>query len=65
MNAVNPGLIETQIARDVVNGNEEAYEDIARNVRRRRLLQPCCGFAVRAPAMWWVTPSPWMAECVV
>lgn len=32
VNAVNPGLIDTQIARDVVNGNEEAYQDIARHV---------------------------------
>jgi NAD(P)-dependent dehydrogenase (short-subunit alcohol dehydrogenase family) len=27
VNAVNPGLIDTQIARDVVSGNEEAYAD--------------------------------------
>ena len=26
VNAVNPGLIDTQIARDVVDGNEQAYE---------------------------------------
>ncbi len=32
VNAVNPGLIDTQIARDVVDGNEEAYNDIARHV---------------------------------
>src|SRR5438128_2288044 len=32
VNAVNPGLIDTQIARDVVNGNEQAYEDIAKHV---------------------------------
>src|SRR5947209_6800925 len=32
VNAVNPGLIDTQIARDVVNGNEEAYTDIAKSV---------------------------------
>src|SRR5579872_3760088 len=32
VNAINPGLIDTQIARDVVGGNEEAYNDIAKNV---------------------------------
>lgn len=32
VNAVNPGLIDTQIARDVVDGNEQAYEDIAKHV---------------------------------
>src|SRR5262249_2417522 len=32
VNAVNPGLIDTQIARDVVNGNEEAYAEIAKHV---------------------------------
>jgi len=32
VNAVNPGLIDTPIARDVVNGSEQAYEDIAKHV---------------------------------
>jgi NAD(P)-dependent dehydrogenase (short-subunit alcohol dehydrogenase family) len=32
VNAVNPGLIDTQIARDVVNGDEQAYKDIAKQV---------------------------------
>src|SRR5881398_1585574 len=32
VNAVNPGLIDTQVARDVVAGNEEAYAEIAKNV---------------------------------
>src|SRR5215470_13575318 len=31
VNAVNPGLIDTQIARDVVSGDERAYADIAEN----------------------------------
>src|SRR3979409_1194252 len=30
VNAVNPGLIDTQVARDVVAGSEEAYADIAK-----------------------------------
>jgi len=32
VNAVNPGLIDTQIARDVVSGDEQAYGEIAKNV---------------------------------
>jgi NAD(P)-dependent dehydrogenase (short-subunit alcohol dehydrogenase family) len=32
VNGVNPGLIDTPIARDVVNGSEQAYEDIAQHV---------------------------------
>jgi NAD(P)-dependent dehydrogenase (short-subunit alcohol dehydrogenase family) len=32
VNAINPGLIDTPIARDVVAGSEEAYEDIAKSV---------------------------------
>jgi NAD(P)-dependent dehydrogenase (short-subunit alcohol dehydrogenase family) len=51
VNAVNPGLIDTQIARDVVAGNEKAYDDIASQVPigpragPRRSPRPCCGFA--------------------
>src|SRR4051795_9602725 len=30
VNAINPGLIDTPIARDVVAGSEDAYEDIAK-----------------------------------
>src|SRR3982751_6057447 len=32
VSAVNPGLSDTQVARDVVAGNEQASADIARNV---------------------------------
>jgi NAD(P)-dependent dehydrogenase (short-subunit alcohol dehydrogenase family) len=32
VNAVNPGLIDTQIARDVVSGDEKAYAAIADSV---------------------------------
>jgi NAD(P)-dependent dehydrogenase (short-subunit alcohol dehydrogenase family) len=32
VNAVNPGLIDTQIARDVVDGDEQAYADLAKHV---------------------------------
>ena len=35
VNAVNPGLIDTQIARDVVSGDEQAYADIAKTRSHR------------------------------
>ena len=40
VNAVNPGLIDTQIARDVVAGNEQAYEEIAQHVPIGRAGRP-------------------------
>lgn len=40
VNAVNPGLIDTQIARDVVSGDEQAYADIAENVPIGRAGRP-------------------------
>jgi NAD(P)-dependent dehydrogenase (short-subunit alcohol dehydrogenase family) len=35
VNAVNPGLIDTQIARDVVSGDEQADGEIAKDVPYR------------------------------
>lgn len=32
VNAVNPGLIDTQVARDVVSGDEQAYDEFAKRV---------------------------------
>jgi NAD(P)-dependent dehydrogenase (short-subunit alcohol dehydrogenase family) len=32
VNAINPGLIDTQVARDVVSGDEKAYAELAKNV---------------------------------
>src|SRR3954454_22445641 len=32
VNAVNPGLIDTQIARDVVKGDEQAYAEMVKHV---------------------------------
>jgi NAD(P)-dependent dehydrogenase (short-subunit alcohol dehydrogenase family) len=40
VNAINPGLIDTQIARDVVSGNEEAYKDIAKRIPIGRAGRP-------------------------
>ena len=40
VNAVNPGLIDTQIARDVVSGEEHAYAEIAKQVPIGRAGRP-------------------------
>jgi NAD(P)-dependent dehydrogenase (short-subunit alcohol dehydrogenase family) len=40
VNAVNPGLIDTQIARDVVSGDEQAYAELAKHVPIGRAGRP-------------------------
>ena len=40
VNAVNPGLIDTQIARDVVNGDEQAYAKMENGVPIGRAGRP-------------------------
>lgn len=40
VNAVNPGLIDTQVARDVVKGDEQAYNKFAESVPIGRAGQP-------------------------
>ncbi|MBV9998688.1 MAG: SDR family oxidoreductase [Verrucomicrobia bacterium] len=40
VNAVNPGLIGTQVARGGVNGDEQAYADIAKHVPIGRAGRP-------------------------
>jgi NAD(P)-dependent dehydrogenase (short-subunit alcohol dehydrogenase family) len=40
VNAINPGLIDTQIARDVVSGDEQAYDEIAKHVPIGRAGRP-------------------------
>ncbi|HLH04855.1 MAG TPA: glucose 1-dehydrogenase [Bryobacteraceae bacterium] len=40
VNAINPGLIDTKIGRDVVSGDEQAYNDIAKNVPIGRAGRP-------------------------
>jgi hypothetical protein len=40
VNAVNPGLIDTQIARDVVNADEQTYADLAKDVPIGRAGRP-------------------------
>src|SRR5690348_5325338 len=40
VNAVCPGAIDTQIARDVVGGNEEAYEEMGKQIPLGRIGRP-------------------------
>jgi NAD(P)-dependent dehydrogenase (short-subunit alcohol dehydrogenase family) len=53
VNAVNPGLIDTQIGHDVFKGDERVYSEAANSVpigragRLRRSRPLCCGCAVR------------------
>lgn len=53
VNAVNPGLIDTQIARDVVSGDEQAYDAIAKNVPIGRAGTP----GEIASAVLWLCSS--------
>jgi NAD(P)-dependent dehydrogenase (short-subunit alcohol dehydrogenase family) len=54
VNAVNPGLIDTQVARDVVNGNEQAYEDIAKQVPIGRAGRP---EEIASAVLWLCSPG--------
>ncbi len=54
VNAVNPGLIDTQIARDVVSGDEQAYAEIAKNVPIGRAGKP---EEIAAAVLWLCSPA--------
>ena len=54
VNAVNPGLIDTQIARDVVNRNEQAYQDIAKHVPIGRAGRP---EEIASAVLWLCSPG--------
>ena len=54
VNAVNPGLIDTQIARDVVSGDENAYTDIAKTVPIGRAGRP---EEIAAAVLWLCSPG--------
>lgn len=54
VNAVNPGLIDTQIARDVVSGDEQAYADLARHVPIGRAGRP---EEIAAAVLWLCSPG--------
>lgn len=54
VNAVNPGLIDTQIGRGVVNGDEDAYNEIARNVPIGRAGRP---EEIATAVLWLCSPG--------
>ena len=54
VNAVNPGLIDTQIARDVVNGDERAYSEIAKHVPIGRAGRP---EEIASAVLWLCSPG--------
>jgi NAD(P)-dependent dehydrogenase (short-subunit alcohol dehydrogenase family) len=54
VNAVNPGLIDTQIARDVVAGDEQAYAELARHVPIGRAGRP---EEIAAAVLWLSSPA--------
>ena len=54
VNAVNPGLIDTQIARDVVSGDEQAYRDLEKGVPIGRAGRP---EEIAAAVLWLCSPG--------
>jgi NAD(P)-dependent dehydrogenase (short-subunit alcohol dehydrogenase family) len=54
VNAVNPGLIDTQIARDVVNGDEQAYAELAKHVPIARAGSP---EEIASVVLWLCSPG--------
>jgi NAD(P)-dependent dehydrogenase (short-subunit alcohol dehydrogenase family) len=54
VNAVNPGLIDTQIARDVVSGDEQAYAEIAKQVPIGRAGRP---EEIASAVLWLCSPG--------
>ena len=54
VNAVNPGLIDTQIARDVVNGDEQAYAALEKGVPIGRAGRP---EEIAAAVLWLCSPG--------
>lgn len=54
VNAVNPGLIDTQVARDVVSGDENAYAEIAKHVPIGRAGRP---EEIASAVLWLCSPG--------
>src|SRR3982751_2934242 len=54
VNAVNPGLIDTQVAREVVAGDEGAYAEIAKGVPIGRAGRP---EEIAAAVLWLCSPG--------
>ncbi len=54
VNAVNPGLIDTQVARDVVDGDEQAYAEMAKHVPIGRAGRP---EEIASAVLWLCSPG--------
>lgn len=54
VNAVNPRLIDTQVARDVVSGDESAYEEFAKGVPIGRADRP---EEIASVVLWLCSPA--------
>lgn len=54
VNAVNPGTIDTQIARDVVGGSDEAFEKLGANAPIGRAGRP---EEIAAAVLWLCSPG--------
>jgi len=54
VNAINPGLIDTQIAHDVVSGAERAYSELAKNVPIGRAGRP---EEIASVVLWICSPG--------
>ena len=54
VNAVNPGLIDTQVARDVVAGDEQAYAEMERQVPIGRAGRP---EEIASAVLWLCSPG--------
>jgi NAD(P)-dependent dehydrogenase (short-subunit alcohol dehydrogenase family) len=54
VNAVNPGTIDTQIARDVVRGDAQAYAEMASKIPMGRVGQP---EEIAAAVLWLCSPG--------
>jgi NAD(P)-dependent dehydrogenase (short-subunit alcohol dehydrogenase family) len=54
VNAVNPGLIDTQIARDVVDRDEQAYADLAKDIPIGRAGRP---EEIASVVLWLCSPG--------
>jgi len=54
VNAVNPGVIDTQIARDVVQGDDQAYAEMVKQVPIGRAGRP---EEIAATVLWLCSPG--------
>jgi NAD(P)-dependent dehydrogenase (short-subunit alcohol dehydrogenase family) len=54
VNAINPGLIDTQVARDIVNEDEQAYAEIAKHVHIGRAGRP---EEIASTVLWLCSPG--------